>query len=225
MFAGPSLRPAGGDLVWRGPASHGDLARAVAQGATHLGFIDGLYEEVATVRHKEILDVLDRGVHVVGGGSLGAIRAAECGRFGMIGVGSIHARYASGELDDDAAVAQLHAPAELGYAALTEALVNVEATLGRLSRHGLITAAEEAALLASARSLFFKERTHEAVVVGAGIAAARTDAVLAAMDAHRHDVKREDAAAVVEALRALPSARRAAPSWPFARTRAWARCL
>ena len=45
---------------------------------------------------------------VDGGGSLGALRAAECAHFGMIGVGEIFTRYMSGDLVDDCAVAQLH---------------------------------------------------------------------------------------------------------------------
>ena len=146
LFAGPSLYgdivagriAAAPDVVCRGPAAQGDVAAAVLDGATAIGLVDGRYEDVAAPWHKEILFALSEGVAVYGGGSLGALRAAECAHFGMIGVGEIFARYMSGDLVDDSAVAQLHAPAELDYLPLTEALVNVEATIRRLAARGLI---------------------------------------------------------------------------------------
>jgi hypothetical protein len=222
VFAGPSLRPTGVGLEWRGPAEHGDITRAVSDGATHIGFIDGLYDVVASVWHKEILAALAAGVGVLGGGSLGAIRAAECGPFGMEGVGVIHGRYASGLLDDDAAVAQLHAPAELGYAALTEALVNVEATLERLGVEERLPRDAAAALLAAAQRLFFKHRTHETIVEEAGFRGKDAEALVRLLDAGRVDLKRSDALALVERLR---TAGPAAPSvsWRLAETWAWRR--
>ena len=168
LFAGPSLYgdivagriAAAPEIVCRGPAAQGDLAAAVLDGATAIGLVDGRYEDVAAPWHKEILFALSEGVAVYGGGSLGALRAVECAPFGMIGVGEIFARYMSGDLVDDSAVAQLHAPAELDYMPLTEALVNVEATIRRLAARGIVDAALAAALAASARALFFKRLTY-----------------------------------------------------------------
>jgi hypothetical protein len=209
-------------LEWRGPAEHGDITRAVRDGATHIGFIDGLYDVVASVWHKEILAALAAGVGVLGGGSLGAIRAAECGPFGMEGVGVIHDRYASGALDDDAAVAQLHAPAELAYSALTEALVNVEATLERLDAEGQLPPDLAAALLAAARRLYFKQRTHESIVEEAGYFGKDAVTLVRLLDDSRVDLKRRDALALVERLR---TAGPAAPSvgWRLAETEGWRR--
>jgi hypothetical protein len=162
LFAGPSLAgthyvpgPAcrtdaegGTGLHSRGPAAQGDIGRAVLQGASAIGLIDGRFEDMASVWHKEILFALSRGVTVLGAASMGALRAAECAAFGMIGIGSIFERYRSGELDDDAAVAQVHAPRELGYAPLSEALVNVEATVDELHRLKLIDLDEKHRLAA-----------------------------------------------------------------------------
>jgi hypothetical protein len=221
IFAGPSLTPQGMGLTWRGPAKHGDVVRAMAEGATHIGFVDGLYEDVATVWHKELLHALHSGVWIIGGGSLGAIRAAECRRFGMIGVGRIFERYASGELDDDAAVAQLHAPAELGYAALTEALVNVEATLQKLAKLRLIDSVAERRLGSAACRLFFKNRTHETVVEEAGFRGEEAAAVEALLDRHRVDQKRLDARAVAHVLHSLDDGPAPEPDWTLAETQMW----
>jgi hypothetical protein len=126
LFVGPTLYgEIAGDrldrapeLRCRGPARQGDIARAVLDGATAIGLVDGRYEDVAAPWHKEILFALRHGVAVLGGGSIGALRAVECAPFGMIGIGAIFEAYASGARVDDSDVAQLHAPAELDYAPL-----------------------------------------------------------------------------------------------------------
>ena len=229
LFAGPSLY---GDIVagriaaapgilCRGPAAQGDVAAAALDGATAIGLVDGRYEDVAAPWHKEILFALSEGVAVYGGGSLGALRAAECAHFGMIGVGEIFARYVSGELVDDSAVAQLHAPAELGHLPLTEALVNVEATIRRLATRGLIDAALAEALEASARGLFFKQLTYEAVVERAGAPKETLDLIAG----HRVDQKRQDALALVARLHAHDDRLSAKPAWELARPSAWRRQL
>ena len=132
VFAGPSLHGAEfdpGDVVIRGPAEMGDLERAVAAGATAVGLVDGHYQQVGAVWHKEILFALASGVAVYGAASMGALRVSECEAFGMIPVGDIAHRYCSGELFDDADVALTNGPAELGFPPLTEAMVDVEAEL------------------------------------------------------------------------------------------------
>jgi hypothetical protein len=154
-------------------------------------------------------------VAVYGGGSLGALRAAECAHFGMIGVGEIFARYVSGDLVDDAAVAQLHGRAELDYLPLTEALVNVEATIRRLAARALIEPA--LALSLEARALFFKRLTYEAVVTGAG-ASERTLDLIAG---HRVDQKRADARALVARMQAQEDKLGAKPAWELVRPAAW----
>jgi hypothetical protein len=225
VFAGPSLPPCDDRVVWQGPARHGDLVRAMRDGATHIGFIDGLYDDVSSVWHKEILAVLAAGLRVYGGASLGAVRAADCAAFGMIGVGRVHALYASGALDDDAAVAQLHAPAELGYAALTEARVNIEATLERLGAEGRLDAAAAARLSAAAGVLFFKERTLEAIVEQAGYGGEEAADLLALLETGRVDVKRADARAVVAAVIAAPHGLAPKPGWRLASTFVWRQAL
>ncbi len=137
VFAGPSLYGAKldwGDVRLAPPASQGDLFRAVTEGATAIGLIDGYFGATASVWHKEILFALRRGVHVVGGASMGALRAAECAAFGMEPVGRIAADYLSGVIDDDSLVAISHGPAEVGFAPVTDALVDTLATIDRLAQ-------------------------------------------------------------------------------------------
>lgn len=63
----------------------GDITRAASERPAVIGVIDGVFEVVPTVWHKEILWVMARGVPVYGAASIGAQRAAELAPFGMRG--------------------------------------------------------------------------------------------------------------------------------------------
>jgi hypothetical protein len=220
VFAGPSLYGAefdAGDVVIRGPAEMGDLERAVADGATAVGLIDGHYQQVGSVWHKEILFALAAGVAVYGAASMGALRVSECEVFGMIPVGDIARRYCSGELFDDADVALTNGPAELGFPPLTEAMVDVEATAAHLGSAGLVTPETATAIVSAARAIFFADRTVEAIFDRL------SPDLLALYQAHRIGQKTADALALVETLKALPAGAVRAPAknWQFANTPFW----
>ena len=230
LFAGPSLTGSGwtsprpdSELDCRGPAGQGDIARAVVDGATAIGLIDGRYEDIAAIWHKEILFAIEQGVQVFGAASMGALRAAECADFGMIGVGAVFERYRCGELTDDAAVAQLHAPAELDHLPLTEALVNVEATLDHFRKLRAISAEEAKRLDRSARALFFKDRTYARILAHAGLdEGARGEALKRLIKSCRIDVKRQDAMLLLGYLRHLEPQRAKAPAdWRLEQTATW----
>lgn len=226
LFAGPSLSGANfdaGDLVVRPPAAHGDLTRAVLDGATAIGLVDGLFDAVAAVWHKEILFALSRGVRVLGGASMGALRAAECAAFGMVPVGTIALSYLDGSRDDDADVGLVHAPAELGYMPLTEPMVDVEATLDRLADLGIISTLEQRRILAHARTIFFGERTPETLLPSP--LGARRETILAAYQTHRVAQKQRDALELVARLRQLPDHRDPAGSFRLAESPMWRRRL
>ena len=94
VFAGPSIDAATIAAAVPGatiapPAARGDVWLAVESGAEVIGLIDGYFEHVPAVWHKELLDALERGCHVFGSSSMGALRAAELAPFGMVGVGSV----------------------------------------------------------------------------------------------------------------------------------------
>ncbi|MCF3640593.1 antibiotic resistance protein [Rhizobium sp. TRM95111] len=227
VFAGPTapaaLRPVHRDVSYRAPARQGDLYRAVAEGATVIGLVDGIYEQVPAVWHKEILFALAEGVQVLGAASMGALRAAECAPFGMVGVGEIYRQYASGEVVDDGDVAQVHGPAELGHLALTEALVNVRATLRKLADLGIVSVEERATLLSAAEALNFRDRTYATILAAAKqIDDDRRGALLRAVRQNLVDLKRKDALDLIRTV-ACRADRRGTPpdDWTFAATGMW----
>jgi hypothetical protein len=142
------------------PAAVGDILRATRKrGVKRIALVDGYFERMAAVWHKEILVALERGIAVYGAASMGALRAAELAPFGMIGVGSIYKDYASGKLVADDEVAVAHLPAEQGYRAVSDALVNIRYGLARAVKEHVIDAALHDRILALAHARFYRERS------------------------------------------------------------------
>lgn len=230
LFIGPTLPDAerlAPGLNIRPPAIQGDLYRAVRDGAGIIGLVDGGFEYTAPVWHKEILYALSEGVTVFGAASMGALRAAECRTFGMIAIGAIAQAYADGMLVDDADVAQLHAPAELGWASLTEPLVNIIATLQRSDLPASLTPDLRSRIEAAARHLHFKDRTWRAILDHVPIPdeelRTRLERELKSRACNR---KREDALRLVAAMTAHPDGRsREKPPWIFQETTLWRELL
>ncbi|MBV9280357.1 MAG: TfuA-like protein, partial [Chloroflexi bacterium] len=124
IFLGPTLAVEEAqcvlDAVYHPPVSQGDVYRASLHHPSAIGIVDGSFEMVPAVWHKEILWAMTRGIHVFGAASMGALRAAELAAFGMEGVGAIFEAYCRGFLEDDDEVAVRHGPAQVGYRSQSE---------------------------------------------------------------------------------------------------------
>lgn len=131
------------------PASQGDIAAAVLSGEDTIVLIDGYFTQHLAPWHKEILFAIEQNVKVIGAGSLGAIRAVECERYGAKPVGVIADWYKYGTCVDDADVALVHGPGEDGYKPLSVPLVNILATAREMLRLGVISCVEDIVLPAS----------------------------------------------------------------------------
>jgi hypothetical protein len=110
------------------PVGLGDIAKILQEKPHVIGIIDGYFDSVPSIWHKEILLALSQGVHVVGGASMGALRAAELHAFGMEGIGEIFEWYRDGYIEADDEVAVIHSKAENDYMPFSEALVNIRKT-------------------------------------------------------------------------------------------------
>jgi len=168
VFTGPTLPPgqAGERLAatFLPPASQGDVYRATELRPWGIGIVDGYFERMPSVWHKEILWAMQRGVHVFGAASMGALRASELAAFGMEGVGAIFEAYRDGALEDDDEVAVLHGGEAEGWATLSEPLVNVRATLASARDAGVLDEGDSTALLEAARGLHYTERDWDRIL-------------------------------------------------------------
>lgn len=168
IFAGPSLppahRPVDPALEWRPPVRQGEVYDAALARPAIIGIVDGYFEVTPTVWHKEILWAMTHGIHVYGSASIGALRAAELHTFGMVGIGRVFEAYRDGVLCDDDEVAILHGPEELGYPAVTEAMVNIRATLDKAVAKGVLGPETAARLTEACGARFYKDRTWDALL-------------------------------------------------------------
>ena len=203
VFAGPSLHRADASLSGLEvlpPAAEGDVYRAACQGPRAIAIIDGYFEAQPAVWHKEILWAMSEGIHVFGAASMGALRAAELWSFGMVGAGVIYRAYRRGVLVDDAEVAVLHGPAELGYPSLNEALVNVRASLAHASAQGVLSTAQRRLVLKSAAAIYYKDRTWDRTLgqaVANGLAAEEAARLKSWLKTGAVDLKRRDARSLI----------------------------
>jgi hypothetical protein len=159
------------------PARQGDIWRAVRRHQpVAIGLIDGVFFHEPAVWHREILWALAEGVHVFGAASMGALRAAELAPFGMRGVGCVFDAFCAGiwpgfpePFEDDDEVAVLHAPAELGHASLSDAMVDLRDTLLAAVADGVVTPSESVSLAQRLKALPFGERRlSQIVALGTG---------------------------------------------------------
>ncbi|MEP2641554.1 TfuA-like protein [Roseobacter sp.] len=223
VFAGPTLGAASvRDVVQhadvRPPARAGDIYAACQQGATAIGLIDGFFDGVPSVWHKEILWALDRGIAVFGASSMGALRAAELHEFGMIGIGAIFAAYRDGTLEDDDEVALRHGPAELGYIALSDPMVNIRASLDAAVTDGIVPHETAQALIDHAKELHFADRSWDRLL--AASVAPKTPVLKTWLKTNAVDQKKRDAIEMLTAMVAAPD-HHAAPTFAFQHTAMW----
>ena len=231
VFTGPTItaEDARGilDATYLPPAAAGDLYVQARERPLAIALIDGLFGTVASVFHKEILWAMHEGVHVFGASSMGALRAAELDQFGMVGVGAVYEAYRSESLVDDDEVTVAHYGDELGYRAVSDAMVNIRATLDAASAASVLARTTRDELERLAKAAHYPERSmREAIAAGrrAGLPADELDELdgwLAAGDFV--DLKRADAIELLLVLRDFvasnPEPKQV--SYPFAATAFW----
>jgi hypothetical protein len=239
VFLGPSLAKQSAraelDAVYLPPVSEGDVYRLWRSRPRAIGIVDGHFQHVPAVWHKEIMWVMERGVYVFGAAGLGALRAAELDAFGMRGVGWVYQAFRDGTLDRDDEVAVEHGSAQDGYRARSEAMVNIRQTLQAAHDQGIISATTHQALIRTGTALFYQERTWPellatAEAAGADAAGAADAADAAELSALRQwlptgriDQQAADAVALLREMRRFlatdPGPRQV--SWSMANTARW----
>lgn len=188
------------DADYRPPAAEGDVYRAARNHPQVIGIVDGYFDRVPSVWHKEILWAMSQGVHVFGSSSMGALRAAELDEFGMEGVGAVFEAYREGRTEDDDEVAVVHEPAEFGYRAGSEAMVDIRHTLSRAAESAVINDEVAAALAAIAKALFYPDRSWPRILRAAperGLPQAELDAFKRWLPDGRTSIKKDDALAML----------------------------
>jgi hypothetical protein len=206
VFLGPSLPHSEAKKIleaeFRPPIRRGDLP-TLPEDVRLVGIIDGVFMSEAAVGHREIVTLLKRGTKVVGGGSMGALRASELESFGMRGVGRIFELYLSGQVEGDDEVALIFHPETLE--ALSEPLVNIRLNLTRAVEAGIVSESDASFALERMKQTYFPKRSIALLLnvlsEGAGEDVARN--LKTYIDAEYEDFKRKDALEVLSTLRKM----------------------
>ncbi len=164
IFTGPTLSHAEGlalqpDAYFHAPIQCGDLMRLLPQKPKTIVIIDGIFENRPSIWHKEILTVIQQGITIIGCSSIGALRAAELSRHGMIGHGKIYQHYLDGTLQDDDEVAVAHYDQSLDYSSHSEALINTRYTLQLAVKTHILSHDQAQSLINILKKTFYWSRT------------------------------------------------------------------
>ena len=232
VFLGPTLPLAEARALlpaaqFRPPVAMGDVYRLVRPAArrppARIAIIDGLFEQVPAVWHKEMLYAMERGVEVSGAASMGALRAAELHPFGMIGVGPIFTAYRAGRLEDDDEVAVAHGPARFELPALLRGDGQRARRPGAGPGAALDRHPHPRSPAGAGEAQFYRDRTWETVLAAgraAKLPASQLRQLAAWIERHKPDRKAADARLL---LRRLARTRPVRPHIrePLARTWFW----
>lgn len=193
------------DATYWPPISRGDMERAVQHGYRIIGIIDGFFFSRAAVAHKEIIKAMQEGITVVGGCSMGALRASELDVHGMIGVGKIYRCYRDGIIEDDDEVAVATNPDT--FEPVSNPMVNIRQTLKTASDSGIISKSECGQITDLAKKTHYTERSYFGITRQAArngiIPQDRAENLLKFCNENERDVKREDALLVLEKVKEL----------------------
>ena len=164
IYLGPTLsQPEASsilDATYLPPVCRGDLAR-LPEETRIVGIIDGEFYQKLAVSPKEIMPLLERGVQVFGASSMGALRAAEIHRYGMIGVGEIFRMFRDGVLDGDDEVALVYD--RNSYRHFSEPLVNLRRVLELALAEHVIDQDQMESLVLQMKRLYFPDRSYRAL--------------------------------------------------------------
>jgi hypothetical protein len=146
------------EVIYKRPIKRGDLVHDIKENPDIIGIIDGVFHQNSAVGHREILDVMKRGVKVFGASSMGALRASELDSLGMQGIGYCYNQYASGIIDSDDDVAVMLDSESLE--ALSVPLVSMDYVFANAVSENILTQDEKDDLVEISKSTFYPKRNY-----------------------------------------------------------------
>ena len=153
------------DADYKPPAKKGDLLALLGLSDTKrvIGLIDGLFLQDYPPTPIEVYSILVRkNLTVVGGASLGALRAVELEKFGMIGVGKVFELFKNGIIDADDEVAVTFD--QTNHKVQSEAMIDIRFNLFIAQRKRIIDADTKRALAKVAKDTYFPFRNYESII-------------------------------------------------------------
>lgn len=178
------------EVIYKRPIKRGDLSLALKENPDIIGIIDGVFHQNSAVGHKEILNVMKKGIEVYGASSMGALRASELDVLGMHGIGYVYNQYASGEVDSDDDVAVMLDSETLE--ALSEPLINMKYVFTNAASQNIITEDEKDELLEIAKKTYYPKRNYSQTLSSSSLDDETKDKLIDFIR-ESEDIKKEDA--------------------------------
>lgn len=166
IFLGPSLpierAKAILDADYRGPAKKGDFLQLILRETEVVGLIDGFFLQDYPPTPIEVYSLVKKkGTVLYGSSSLGALRAVELSKYGMIGVGKIYNLFRRGILDSDDEVAVSFTDYS-NYK--SEALIDIRYNLFLAEKKSVIDNQTKKRILKVSRDVYFPYRTYDDIL-------------------------------------------------------------
>jgi TfuA protein len=166
IFLGPSLSREKArkilDADYRLPAKKGDLLQLILKEVDIVGLVDGYFLQDYPPTPIEVYNLVrKRSVKVFGSSSLGALRAVELGKYGMIGIGKIFRLFRDGILESDDEVAVTFTD-YTNYK--SEALIDIRYNLFLAKKYKIIDYRTERSILKVSKQTYFPYRTYEDIL-------------------------------------------------------------
>jgi TfuA protein len=169
IFLGPTLNHQKArnifDADYRPPARKGDFLRLAADPEVEMvGFVDGVFLQDYPPTPIEVYQLARKeGILLVGAASLGALRAVELEKFGMVGIGKIFELYKTGRVDADDEVAVTFAP-DGDFKLQSEAMIDIRYNLYLARKKGVISKKTKIALARVAKEIYFPHRNYGHII-------------------------------------------------------------
>jgi hypothetical protein len=170
VFLGPSLghekaRSILPEADYMAPAKKGDLLKLAADPeAKMVGLVDGVFLQDYPPTPIEVYQLARKnGITLAGAASIGALRAVELEKFGMIGIGRVFELYKSGRLNADDEVAVTFSP-DGDYRLQSEAMVDIRYNLFLAMKKGIIEKHTKKAIARVAKGIYFPHRNYADII-------------------------------------------------------------
>lgn len=186
------------EVIYKRPVQRGDLNQAVKEHPDIIAIIDGVFHQNSAVGHREILDVIKKGIKVYGASSMGALRASELDSLGMIGTGYCYKQYATGEIDSDDDVAVMLDSETLE--ALSIPLINMKYVFENAVSENILTDDEKDELLTIAKKTYYPKRNYAQTLSQSSLSENKKNELVDHIRISK-DIKKEDAKELLECIK------------------------
>ena len=227
IFVGPSLSHQKArkifDADYRAPAKKGDLLmlsttpfdipRNESKSTIYVGLIDGLFLQDYPPTPIEVYQLLaNKKFRVIGGASLGALRAMELERFGMIGIGKVFELFKYGATDEDDEVAVTFNPSQEKESTerqeketQSEAMIDIRYNLFIAYKKNIISERTKRLTARTAKSTYFPYRYYSNIIEKTRVKYPDLSGELASfsshLEHHRQSLKEHDAVKIIKYIK------------------------